>query len=144
MDEAKINAQGITPIQDRLDAIAKLDGSEAIAEYLRTSAARGENFLFGFGAEADFKDSAMNMAYAMQGGLGLPDKGYYFGADKKDKLDAYEQHVAKVLELSGVPAADAAEQADAVIAFETRLRSEERRVGKECVRTCRSRWAPDP
>src|SRR3546814_579606 len=23
-------------------------------------------------------------------------------------------------------------------------RSEERRVGKECVRTCRSRWAPDP
>src|SRR3546814_18353408 len=24
------------------------------------------------------------------------------------------------------------------------LRSEERRVGKECVRTCRSRWSPDP
>src|SRR3546814_15574930 len=23
------------------------------------------------------------------------------------------------------------------------LRSEERRVGKECVRTCRSRWSPD-
>src|SRR3546814_20229230 len=23
-------------------------------------------------------------------------------------------------------------------------RSEERRVGKECVRTCRSRWAPSP
>src|SRR3546814_13618426 len=84
MDEAKINAQGITPIQDRLDAIAKLDGSEAIAEYLRTRAARGENFLFGFGAEADFKDSALNMAYAMQGGLGLPDKGCYFDADKQD------------------------------------------------------------
>src|SRR3546814_16330688 len=24
-----------------------------------------------------------------------------------------------------------------------RLRSEERRVGKECVSTCRSRWSPD-
>src|SRR3546814_18095853 len=24
------------------------------------------------------------------------------------------------------------------------LRSEERRVGKECVSTCRSRWQPDP
>ena len=121
MDEAKINAQGIAPIQDRLDAIAKLDGTEAIAEYLRTSAAHGANFLFGFGAEADFKDSSMNMAFAMQGGLGLPDKGYYFDADKKDKLDAYQAHVAKVLELSGVPAAEAAEQAEAVIAFETRL-----------------------
>src|SRR3546814_19500700 len=40
MDEAKINAQGITPIQDRLDAIAKLDGSEAIADYLRTREAQ--------------------------------------------------------------------------------------------------------
>ena len=121
MDEAKINAQGIAPVQDRLDAIAKLDGTEAIADYLRSSAAKGENFLFGFGAEADFKDSSMNMAYAMQGGLGLPDKGYYFDADKKDELAAYEKHVAKVLELSGVPAADAAEQAKSVVAFETRL-----------------------
>ncbi|WP_417473085.1 M13 family metallopeptidase [Luteimonas mephitis] len=121
MDEAKINAQGIAPIQDRLDAIAKLADKDQIADYLRTSAARGENFLFGFGAEADFKDSSMNMAYAMQGGLGLPDKGYYFDKDKKDKLDAYEQHVAKTLELSGVPAADAAAQAKSVIAFETRL-----------------------
>src|SRR3546814_12896067 len=25
----------------------------------------------------------------------------------------------------------------------TAIRSEERRVGKECVSTCRSRWAPD-
>src|SRR3546814_18507567 len=24
------------------------------------------------------------------------------------------------------------------------VRSEERRVGKECVSTCRSRWSPDP
>ena len=63
----------------------------------------------------------MNIAYATQGGLGLPDRGYYFDADKKDKLAAYEAHVAKVLELSGVPAADAAKQAKDVIAFETRL-----------------------
>src|SRR3546814_3053797 len=26
--------------------------------------------------------------------------------------------------------------------FETGMRSEERRVGKECVSTCRSRWSP--
>ena len=38
----------------------------------------------------------------VQGGLGLPDYTYYFAADKKPKLAAYETHVAKVLELSGV------------------------------------------
>ncbi|WP_407060811.1 M13 family metallopeptidase [Agrilutibacter terrestris] len=121
MDSAKINAQGIEPLKSRLDAIAALDSQDKIADYLRTSAAQGENVLFGFGPEADFKDSKNNIAYAAQGGLGLPDKGYYFDADKKEKLAAYEQHVAKVLELSGVAAADAAKQAKDVIAFETRL-----------------------
>src|SRR3546814_13519616 len=88
--------------------------------------------------------------------------------------DLYERHIAKVLQLSGAPAADAAKQAREVVAFETRLakasksseeiardrslfynpisiaeadrltRSEERRVGKECVSTCRSRLSPYP
>ena len=121
MDAAKINAQGIKPIQGRLDAIAALDSQEKIAEHLRTTAAKGENNLFGFGPNADFSDSTVNIAYAMQGGLGLPDKGYYEDADKQDKLAAYQAHVAKVLELSGIAAADAATQAQDVIAFETRL-----------------------
>ncbi len=121
MDEAKVNAAGLTPLKSRLDAIAALTTPEQIAEHLRTTAAKGEGFLFSFGPEADFKNSSMNIAYAGQGGLGLPDKTYYFDADKKDKLAAYEEHVAKVLELSGVPAADAAKQAKDVIAFEARL-----------------------
>ena len=121
MDAEKINAQGLAPLKAELDAIAKLADTAQIAEYLRTSAAKGQNPLFGFGAEADFKNSSMNMAFAMQGGLGLPDKTYYFDAMHKDKLAAYEAHVAKVLELSGVAAADAATQAKDVVAFETRL-----------------------
>lgn len=121
MDAAKINTQGIKPIQGRLDAIAALDSQDKIAEYLRSSAAKGENDLFGFGPNADFSDSTVNIAYATQGGLGLPDKEYYEKAAHKDKLAAYQAHIAKVLELSGVPAADAATQAKDVIAFETRL-----------------------
>ncbi|PPU97003.1 peptidase [Xanthomonas hyacinthi] len=121
MDEAKVNAQGIAPLKADLAAIDGLKDGPAVAEYLRQSAAKGENGLFGFGAEADFKNSSMNMAYAMQGGLGLPDRGYYFDADKKDKLNAYQVHVAKVLELSGLPAAAAATQSKDVVALETRL-----------------------
>ncbi|MEJ7747478.1 MAG: M13-type metalloendopeptidase, partial [Luteimonas sp.] len=94
---------------------------DAVAEYQRTSAATGETFLFGFGSDPDFKNSTTNIAYAFQGGLGLPDKEYYEKAEHKDKLAAYQAHVAKVLELSGIPAADAAKQATDVVAFETRL-----------------------
>ncbi len=121
MDEARINAQGIAPLGDRLAAIDALTDKVSIADYLRTSSAKGENTLFDFGAGPDFKDSTMNIAFATQRGLGLPDRGYYFDKDKKDKLQAYQAHIAKVLELSGVPSADAAKQAASVIAFETQL-----------------------
>jgi putative endopeptidase len=121
MDEQKRNADGIAPLDSRLAEIAALKDGAGIAEYLRKVSARGENPLFGFGALADFKDSAMQMAYAVQGGTSLPDKTYYFAADKKEIREAFVAHVAKVLELSGVPAADAAAQAKQVMAFETRL-----------------------
>ena len=120
-DEKKRNADGIAPLDSRLAEIQKLTDSASIVEYLRKVAARGENPLFSFGSEADFKNSAVKIAYAMQGGTSLPDKTYYFAADKKAIRDAFVAHVAKVLELSGVPAADAAKQATQVMAFETRL-----------------------
>src|SRR3546814_19291856 len=66
----------------------------------------------------------MVMAYAFQGALGLPDRGYYFDKNKADTLAAYERHIAKVLQLSAAPPADAATQARDVVAFETRLAKE--------------------
>ena len=102
-DPVGAEAQGLAPIQDRLDAIDALADGTAIADYLRNSAARGESFLVSFGPNADFRDSKVNIAYAAQGGLGLPDRTYYFEATHQDKLAAYERHVARVLELSGVP-----------------------------------------
>ncbi len=119
MDEAKIEAAGIAPLKSRLDAIDALKNGSGVAEYLRQSFAKGEQAVFGFGPSPDFKNSSMNIAYAFQGGLGLPDPGYY--TDKKDIVAEYEKHIAKVLELSGIGAADAAKQAKDVIAFETRL-----------------------
>jgi putative endopeptidase len=121
MDEAKINAQGIDPIKGHLAAIDALASKDAIVDYLRSSAAKGQNFLFGFGALPEFSNPDVNTAVALQGGLGLPDKNYYFDADKKEIRDAYLAHVTKMLELSGVASADAAKQAADVLAFETRL-----------------------
>ena len=121
MDEAKANQLGIAPIKDELAKIEALKDGAAVADYLRETYARGLGFVFGFGPSADFKDSKMNIAYVSQGGLGLPDRDYYFDADKADKRDAYVAHIARVLELSGVPAKDAAAQAKDVMAFETRL-----------------------
>src|SRR3546814_13360916 len=43
------------------------------------------------------------------------------------------QHIVELLGVQDV---------EPVLEQETRSRSEERRVGKECVSTCRSRWSP--
>src|SRR3546814_17366455 len=89
MDEQRIESLGISPLKARLAAIDALVSGPAIADYLRKVAAMGQNPLFDFGPEADFKNSAMNLAYATQGGLGLPDKTYYFAAAKTPLRDPY-------------------------------------------------------
>jgi putative endopeptidase len=121
MDEQAIEAAGAKPIEPLLAEIEALDSPSAIADFLRARHARGQAMLFGFGPEADFRNPDINIAYAVQGGLGLPDKTYYFDEDKAEKRDAYVAHIARVLELSGVGAEDAATQAKAVMAMETRL-----------------------
>jgi putative endopeptidase len=121
MDEAQANKLGIAPIQADLDAIAALEDGADIADFIRASYAKGIGYVSGFGPAGDFKDSKMNIAYVAQGGLSLPDRDYYFDEDKAPQREAFVAHVAKVLELSGVPAAEAAAQAKDVMAFETRL-----------------------
>jgi putative endopeptidase len=121
MDEKSLNEQGIAPLQAELAGIDALADGPAVAEYLRQAAARGRNPLFDLEPQPDFKDSSMNQGAVMQGGTNLPDKTFYFDKDKQGIRDAYVKHIAKVLELSGIPAADAATQARDVMAFETRL-----------------------
>ncbi|MBD8527739.1 M13 family metallopeptidase [Pseudomarimonas arenosa] len=123
MDEAAINAAGINPIAEELQRIAALKDGREIAQYLRDSAARGDGFLFGFGPSADFKDSNMNIAYAVQAGLGLPDPSVY-SSDREDhqknRAD-YLAHIANVLKLAGDDEATAQAKAEQIMAFETRL-----------------------
>ncbi|KRG63130.1 peptidase [Stenotrophomonas humi] len=120
-DEAAIEAAGIKPLQPELDKIAALNDSAALSGYLRDSYAQGNGFLFALYASPDFKDSANVIAYVGQGGLGLPEKGYYFDESQAKIRDAYVAYIEQLLTLSGVDAAQAKEQAKAVMDFETRL-----------------------
>ena len=121
MDEMTINGQGLEPLKSRLRAIDRLDDGEDVAEYVRETYARGEPLLFEFSAGADYKDSSMNIAYAGQAGLGLPDPSYYSDQTHADKLAAYQRHVANLLVLAGDTRATAEQRAEQVVAIETRL-----------------------
>ncbi|MCD7099727.1 M13-type metalloendopeptidase [Stenotrophomonas sp. MMGLT7] len=121
MDQAAVDAAGIAPLQPQLARIEQVRDSAGVAAYLRQAYAAGQGPLFSFGANADYKDSGQVIAYAGQGGLGLPEKGYYVEPAHAKIREAYVQYIARLLTLSGVDAAQAAAQAKAVMEFETRL-----------------------
>ena len=121
MDEAAIEKAGFDPIKPDLAAIAKLQDTADVVKWLQQAYARGEGQGFGFGSGADYQDASKQVAYAMQGGLGLPTPDYYTKDEHAEIRKAYVAHLAKLFELTGVPAQDAAAKAEGVLAFETRL-----------------------
>ena len=81
------------------------------------------NVFFGYGEQQDFKDATKQIAIAIQGGLGMPEKDYYLrtGAKDAELREQYVAHVAKMLELAGSTPEQAAKDAKNIIAFETEL-----------------------
>ncbi|MCB1561331.1 MAG: M13 family metallopeptidase [Xanthomonadales bacterium] len=123
MDADTLNKAGVAPLKPYLAEVDAIDSPAALGEWIRRDYGRGFGGLFGFFGTGDFKDSSMVIAYASQGGLSLPEKAYYL-EDKEDYVKirkAFVEHVAKMLELAGVSADDAAKQAKDVLAFETEL-----------------------
>ncbi len=121
MTEGAIEKAGYTPIKPELAMIDALKTPTELVVYLNDSFARGQNTLFNVGPSADFKNSKVQIAYAYQGGLGLPTADYYDKAEYAELRTAYQAHIAKVLELTGTKAVDAKKEAEQVLAFETRL-----------------------
>ncbi len=123
MDEAAVEKAGYDPIKDDLKRIDGLNTPDEIADFVRDYAAQGMPFVFNFGAQGDFHDSQRMLGYALQGGLGLPERDYYFKTDDASKKirDAYMRHVQRALQLVGVKADDAAKQAKSVMDLDTQL-----------------------
>jgi len=121
MDEAAVDKAGFDPIKPDLEKIAALKSTDDLVAYLRRTFSEGRGGVFRFGSRADYENAKMQIASAGQGGLGLPTPDYYSQAEYADLRKAYVAHAAKMLELTGVPEAQANEQADAVLKLETRL-----------------------
>ena len=123
LDEAGIEAKGLDPLKPELARIDALASKKDLAALVAHLHAIGADVLFGFGAQPDFKDATRNIAGQGAGGLGLPDRDYYFKTDAKSVQQRadYEAHIARLLALGGASPDQAAKQAKAVLALETAL-----------------------
>jgi putative endopeptidase len=121
MDESRIDARGAAALKPALDRIAALAGVRDLAPIVAELHTMGVSAFFNFGAEADFKEASLVRAIADQGGIGLPDRDYYFRDDPKsvELRRQYVEHVAKMMALIDTAAAPSA--ADTVMKIETAL-----------------------
>ncbi|HTC95415.1 MAG TPA: M13 family metallopeptidase [Terriglobales bacterium] len=135
IDRKAIDKKGLAPIQAELDSIAQLkDKSQLAAEIARLhnlGAISGlHNFregnlfaLFLFDSDADFKNASKIIAVVDQGGLGLPDRDYYFNDDPtaQKQREQYKQHVQNMFQLLGDKPEVAAKEAQTVFEIESAL-----------------------
>ena len=133
LDEAGIEAKGIAPLKTDLDALAAIADKRALALALGKSLRadvdplNNTNFntenLFGIWVAPGFSDSAHYHPYLLQGGLGMPARGYYL--DQTAKMAAaraaYQTYVATLLKLAGIEGA--ADKAKAILALEIKIAS---------------------
>lgn len=96
MDVDGVNAAGMSPLDDDLDLLSAAD-VHVFAANLGTLERRGVGAPASFWVEKD-SGSEESIAYVVQSGLGLPDEAYYREPDHAETLEAYERHIADMLE----------------------------------------------
>jgi putative endopeptidase len=129
MDEARINAAGIEPLQADLKQIDEIKSKDDLAVFLAHLHAQdlgvyfGQSGLFSFRSEQDAKDSSQTIAAVDQGGLGLPDRDYYLKTDTRSEQlrKDYLAHVQSMFELLGDKPDIATANAQTVMRIETAL-----------------------
>jgi putative endopeptidase len=123
MDTITIDKLGYTPLKPYLKEINNLKNVKAAIAYVTAHQAMSDALLYSFGVQPDDKNASINICAFFQGGLGLPEKDYYFSTDPKiiDQRKAYVVYITKLFELTGDDSIAAAKNAAIVLAFETTL-----------------------
>lgn len=123
MDSAAADRAGAAALRPELRRIAAIGDRSAIQAEVARLHLIGVPVVFNFGSTQDSKNSTSVIGGASQGGLGLPDRDYYFKNDVQsvEIRKNYLAHVQRMLELSGTSAGQAAADAQRVMAFETAL-----------------------
>jgi putative endopeptidase len=131
MDEAAIEAQGLTPLAPELAAIAKATNKAALSALIGSTlrpdvdVLNNTNFytrnLFGLWIAQDLSDPTKYAAFLLQGGLGMPDREYFLSTEPRMAAlrDQYLAHITNVLTLAKL--ADPAGKAKRILALEVKI-----------------------
>ena len=103
MDTDKLEALGLKPLEQDFAAVARVKGQADVVEAWGQRMREGYAAPVELGIGADPKEPDANIVELGQGGLGLPDRDYYFdqSEDGKKIQTAYVAYLAQLLTLGG-------------------------------------------
>ena len=130
MDSAKIEADGLKPIKPLIDRINNISDINNLLITVASFKKLGSETMFSDYVGQDAKNSEV-MAYQLnQGGLGLPEREYYFKTDSTtvDIRNQYLKYIEKILTLSGEDVTKSKLAATNIIALETKLATASRKM----------------
>lgn len=110
IDSNKVNELGVLPLENWLKNIDAITNSDDILSILTELRKSGSGILFGYYVGQDEKNSEKYITNIYQGGLGLPDRDFYFPKDDRGNkiLEEYKNHIKQLFVLLG----NSAEQAE--------------------------------
>ena len=123
MDENKINQAGIKPLSGEFKLIDSIKNTADLERVIAALKQEGISAPFTFSSAQDPHNPTQVIADTGAGGLGLPDRDFYFKDDPKSKetRQKYLEHVAEVFQLAGSDKAAADKAAQTVLKMETGL-----------------------
>ena len=130
MDSTAIDQQGLQPLQAALKKINDIKSKDDLISVAAEFHTKGINVFFNDYVAQDDKNSEV-MAYQLgQGGLGMPNRDYYFNTDERTAgvRKAYQTYLLKTFMQLGDDSATAKKNAKAVYDLETRLAKSSRKL----------------
>ncbi|MEX6686686.1 M13 family metallopeptidase [Danxiaibacter flavus] len=130
MDTVSIEKMGLDPLKSglaKINAVSNIAGLMSVAAELHKM---GVGVFFDEGISQDAMNSDVMSFQLWQGGLGLPNRDYYFKTDERTTKirNAYPGYISKVFQLAGNDTATAAKKATAIVALETQLAKASRKL----------------
>ena len=123
MDTLAIKKQGLEPIDPLLKQVAMVQNRKELLKILANLRTKGFGSMYGFYVNQDDKDATVMAAYILQGGLSLPNRGYYLKNDKRSKKirEEFVKHVSRMFQLMGDSKSEADMNSNVVMDIETEL-----------------------
>jgi len=130
MDSANIEEDGLKHLQPYLDKINSIKDVPSLVAVVSEFKKLGSHTLFSDFITQDDKNSDVMTYKLWQGGIGLPEREYYFKVDTATKniRDEYVKYITTMLTMAGDDSTAAKKTASDILAMETKLAQASRKL----------------